>query len=109
MGSKKTRKALAWTNPVTATAMLADKATGEQASGVAKDVSGVTARREAKRVAALQEQEIKRQQQLEKLSLAEAEDEKKRRLALAKYGGRRSLIATSISGMTKGDTDRLGG
>ena len=109
MGSKKVRRALAWTNPVTASAMLIDKATGNTGKKTLYALTGKTAERTAREAAALQKEEIARQQNLEKLSLAEAEDEKKRRMALAKYGGRRSLIATSLMGSAKGSTDQLGG
>lgn len=65
------------------------------------------AEKDAKKATALQRASILRQQQQEKLKLAESEDEIKRRKYLAKVGGRRSLIASG--GVTKGSTDQLGG
>ena len=114
MGSK-AKKVIKWANPLWGVQfMLAEKAADKVGEKI-KDLTGETA---AKRAAALQRENILRQQQQEKLKLAESEDEIKRRKYLAKVGGRRSLIASggvtkgsliAPGGVTKGSTDRLGG
>ena len=69
--------------------------------------------KEARRAARLQRREIAEQKQIEKLRLAEQEDEVRRRKLLAKAGGRRSLIASQggalASATPKAQTDTLGG
>ena len=65
-----------------------------------------SAEKEARRQQAM----ILRQQQMERLKLAESEDEVKRRKYLARAGGRRSLISPpSDTAPTKGTTTLLGG
>lgn len=54
----------------------------------------------AKKAARLQEQQIGEQRKKEELALAETEDELARRKATAGTGGRKSLIATSQTGLS---------
>ena len=68
------------------------------------------AERQAKKAASAQQAIILRQQQMERLKLAESEDEVNRRKYLARAGGRRSLISQpSDTAPTKGTTTLLGG
>lgn len=77
---------------------------GKNAEKKFQNVTGITA---SKKAARAQRGLIARQKQKEQLTLAEEEDELKRRKYLAKAGGRRSLIASNTA--SKGDTSLLGG
>lgn len=65
----------------------------------------------SRRAAKEQREQIARQKQQESVRLAEQEDELARRKSKAASGrfGRRSLITTSPTGVTKGETTELGG
>lgn len=106
MGSKKGRRIAKFAaNPFyAAQESLINKA---DIGGKVDDITGVTA---AKRAASIQEAALLKQQQQEKLNLAEAEDEIKRRRYLARAGGRRSLISrpTLSAASGKGTSDQLG-
>ena len=85
-------------------------------SSVGNEWKRFTGQRAAERAAESQKEMIAKQQQLEKLKLAESTDEIARRRLLMSMGGRRSLIASqqdtttgATKGVTKGVTNLLGG